>query len=113
MATFEDLRAIALGLPLTAEETGPAFRVEGRHKFAICRDDGVLLKLEFGYQEWLFDERGDVFSRVRVGHYDWAFARLADLGREELAQLVTKAWAREAPKKVAKPYMHASNPEVP
>lgn len=109
MATLDDLRAIALSLPLTAEETDrsgePAFRVEGRHKFAVCREDGVLLKLEFGYQEWLFDERGDVFSRVRVGHYDWAFAALGDLEREELAQLVTKAWAREAPRKVAKAYL--------
>ena len=105
MTTIDDLRAIALSLPLTGEESGPAFRVAGKHKFAVCRDDGVLLKLEFGYQEWLFDERGDVFSRVRVGHYDWAFARLEDLDREELASLVTKAWAREAPKRVTKAFL--------
>jgi hypothetical protein len=110
MATLDDLRAIALSLPLTGEEAGPAFRVQGRHKFAVCRGEGVLLKLEFGYQEWLFDERGDVFSRVRVGHYDWAFASLADLEREELAQLVTKAWAREAPKRVAKAFLPAVEP---
>ena len=104
MATLEDLRDIALSLPLTVEEEDrgwPAFRVEGRHKFAICREEGVLLKLDFEHQEWLFEARGDTFSRVVVARYDWALARLEPLEREELARLVIMAWTREAPKKVA------------
>ncbi|MDB5433197.1 MAG: hypothetical protein JWP35_4313 [Caulobacter sp.] len=103
MADIEDLRDLALSLPLTIEEADkgwPAFRVEGRHKFAICREEGVLLKLDFEHQEWLFETRADTFSRVVVARYDWALAKLEALDREELSRLVIMAWSREAPKKV-------------
>jgi hypothetical protein len=110
MATLEDVRSAATGLPRSSE----AF-VRGRVKFrvgrivylAFSRDEtelGFAFPKEF--REALVDSEPDKF--LMPGHsdlrYNWAVVRLAAIDVEEMRELVIDAWAMVVPKKVSAPY---------
>jgi hypothetical protein len=105
MATFDDLRAVALALPGAYEDIhmgGPAFRVRGR-KFALwwARGGRTILKLRPEHQILLFEIRPETFQPCRVGRVDWSFVELANLDAEELAALTEEAWGTVAPRRLA------------
>ncbi len=103
MATFEDLRSIALTLPGAYEDThrgGAAFRVNGR-KFALWWAEGgrTIMKLDPAHQELRFEVRPETFEPCPVGRVNWSFVDLADIGPDELCDLVVEAWSTIAPKR--------------
>lgn len=110
MATVDDVRRIALALP-RAYEALVADRVKfrvGRIVFASLSRDETLLG--FGYPR---DERAALVASdpdkflmpLRSDErYNWVRLRLAAVDEDELAELVTDAWAMCVPKKVRTAY---------
>jgi len=111
MAKFEDLRQIALGLPLTYEDLhfgGPAFRVKGR-KYALrwMATGQTILKLPSDRQEALFNSRPDAIRPIKVGTVFWSVLALARWSRTDLQNLVTDAWSTVVSKTLAREYRSA------
>jgi hypothetical protein len=117
LATFGDLRAVALSLPGAHEDThrgGPAFRVGGR-KFALWWAQGgrTILKLSPPHQELLFAVRPETFEPCSVGRVNWSFVDLAALDLAALRDLVVEAWATVAPRRTSRAVLAAYGKEGP
>jgi hypothetical protein len=107
VATFDDVRRIALSLPEAEEvltwETDVTFRV--RHKiFAIGGDgaDHASIKATPMVQEDLVDRDPKVFKPAAyVGRFGWVSVDLTGVDVAELAGLIRQAWLLTAPKRLA------------
>jgi hypothetical protein len=105
MASEDDVRAIALGLPATEERPSygtPGFRVKDR-LFARIREPGVLVVwcADEGEKDFLL--RADPEKFFTIPHYDGhasVLVRLAAVDRDELAELLAEAWRARAPKRL-------------
>jgi hypothetical protein len=106
VATEADVRTIALALPETEERPSygtPGFRVKDR-LFARIREEGVLLVWVGDEGEKDFLLRADPAKFFTTPHYDGhpsVLVRLAAVGRDELAELLTDSWRVRAPKRLA------------
>lgn len=112
MATIKDLRRLSLALPGAHEVTyrgDPWFNV-GRKTFALFTDGRAILKLDRGHQELLFEVRPQTFEKCKVATAYWAWVELADVGEDELAELVREAWTQVVPKRVSRPVLEAMKP---
>jgi len=69
----------------------------------------VVLKLDRGHQELLFEIRPKTFRRFPVATVHWSEVEICHLDEAELAGLVLEAWSQVVPKKVSRPYL-ASRP---
>jgi hypothetical protein len=130
---MRDLDELALGLPETTKEVSadgrPSYLVAGKmfcchrsqRKDAVDADTGermddVLLirVLELEVKDLLLaDERRVFFTTPHFRGYPailLRIPRLADLGRDELSDLVDDAWLSRAPKRVAKAWLAAQEP---
>lgn len=107
MATIDDVRTLAAGLPRSYEAL-----VGGRVKFRV----GRIVYLAFSRDETLMgfafprEEREaalqtfpDKFQRPRESdlRYNWLVVRLAAVDLEELRELVLDAWRMVVPKRLA------------
>lgn len=110
MATVDDVRRIANGLPRAVERL-----VRDRVKFNVGRIVFVALSRDeqtmgFGFpreereqlvasapDKFLMPERADL-------RYQWVQVRLAAVDQDELRELITDAWRMCVPKKVAAEY---------
>ena len=81
----------------------PWFNV-GKKSFALAIDGRVIMKLDRGHQELLFEIRPETFSRCPVATVYWSYVELEHLDEPELAALVLEAWAQIVPRKVSKAY---------
>jgi hypothetical protein len=107
VVTLDDVRAVAAGLPRSAEAL-----VRGRVKFRVGRlvflslsRDETLMGFAFP-KEWrealvasepekfMLPERSDL-------RFNWALVRLAAIDPDELRELVLDAWAMVVPRRVA------------
>jgi hypothetical protein len=127
VATWEDVRRIALGLPETAERDSwgtPSWRVKDK-SFAWERPlrrgdiealgadapEGPILGVrvpDLGAKEAVLASDPDVY--FTIPHFDGYPAVLVLLGEivvEELEQLLAEAWLCRAPKKLAQQYLDA------
>jgi hypothetical protein len=110
VATLEDVRSIATGLPRSSEAY-----VRGRVKFrvgrivylAFSRDEtelGFAFPKEF--REALVESEPDKFRMPDPSdlRYKWAVVRMAAIDADELRELVLDAWSMVVPKGVAEAY---------
>ena len=111
MATQEDVRRVALGLPATTEEPGFTFRVAGKQFVWLWRErvdprkpkvpnPGVIVVrvADLGEKEALLASDPAVF--FTTDHYDGykaVLVRVEAIGPEELAEVVTDSWRVQAP----------------
>jgi len=107
MATFDDVRRIALALPEAEEiltwETDVTFRIRSKI-FAIGGDgsDGVSIKSTPSVQAELIDRDPDTFaSAAYVGRFGWISVRLDRIDDSLLRTLIVDAWRLTAPKRLA------------
>jgi hypothetical protein len=106
VATEDDVRAIALSLPETAERPSygtPGFRVRDK-LFARIREPGVLMLRVADEGEKDFLLRAEPEKFFTTPHYDGypsVLVHLAAVDREELAELLADAWRTRAPKRLA------------
>lgn len=111
MASLDDVRRIALGLPRAYEamvREYVKFRV-GRLVFASVSPDESLLGFGFPKEarESLVESDPGIFlmpvpSDLR---YNWVRLRLPRIGADELADLLVDAWRMCVPKKVAAEFL--------
>jgi hypothetical protein len=111
--TVDEVRAIAATLPRAYEAI-----VRGRIKFRVGRivflsfsKDGAVMGFGFPkeWREALVDSDPEAFSMPSASdmRYSWVHARLAQLDRDEMRDLVENAWALCVPKRVADEYARA------
>ena len=106
MATWEDIRAVALTLPQAWENDwrgNPLFQV-GRKGFVQAWDGRVIMKLDHHHQELLFEARPEVFSPYVAGALRWSWVAIEALDAEEIPDLVREAWRQVVAKKVSRAY---------
>ncbi len=106
MATWDDIRVVALALPDAWENDwrGNLLFQVGRKGFVQTWNDRVLMKLDKHHQELLFEARPDVFSPYVAGALRWSWVEIAALDADEVADLVREAWRQVVPKKVSQAY---------
>ncbi len=107
MATFDDVRAIALSLPEAEEivtwETDITFRVR-KKIFAIGGEGSahVSIKATPAAQADLIDHYPQTFHpSAYVGRYGWVTADLGRIDPNLLRTLLVEAWRLTAPKRLA------------
>ena len=79
----------------------------GKKTFALVIDGRVILKLDRGHQELLFEIRPGTFSKCPVATVYWSYVELSHLEEDELADLVREAWSQIVPKQVSRPYLNS------
>ncbi len=131
MATQDDVRRIALGLPDTAEEDGRfAFAVlnkgkrkgiawvwlERTHSKKARVPQPAVLAIRVGSDaekhELVAADPDKFFTEPHYNGFPAVLVRLAAIDVEELAELVTEAWRIQAPRALVKEYdaRHTPNP---
>jgi hypothetical protein len=116
MATEDDVRRIALGLPETVEKPwygSPGFRVKDKGFLRIRSEaeGGLVVFVEdLGEKEALLASDPDKF--FTTPHYDGYATVLVNLpavDTDELTELIVESWRQKAPARVLKQY----NDELP
>ena len=107
MATFDDVRAIALALPEAEEvltwETDVTFRVRGKI-FAMGGDGATAASIKATpmTQADLIERDPETFRpSAYVGRFGWVTANLDRIDDDLLATLIADAWRLTAPKRLA------------
>lgn len=111
MVTLDDVRAIARKLPRSYEAL-----VGGRVKFRVGRivylsfsRDETVMGFAFPKEErdWLIGGSPDKFMQPSRGdlRYNWVLARLPELDKTEMEDLVTDAWRMVVPKRLAESFV--------
>lgn len=125
MATWDDVRRLALSLPETAERPSyggaPAWTVRGRafvwerplHKKELDEAPAPLTGpvlgvhvADEGVKQALLADRPQVF--FTTSHFDGypaVLVRLEMAGEDELREVLTEAWLARAPKRLAAAYL--------
>ncbi|HMC93691.1 MAG TPA: MmcQ/YjbR family DNA-binding protein [Polyangia bacterium] len=109
MATWDDIRAVALTLPGAWENEWygqPSFQV-GSKGFVQGFRGRTIMKLDRHHQELLFEARPDVFTPMIAGALRWSWVEIDALDADEIADLVREAWTCIVPKKVSRAYAAA------
>jgi hypothetical protein len=107
MITAADVREVAMSLPRTEEHLirdHIKFRV-GKIVYASVSPDETMIGLGFPKEERaaMIASRPDVFVLPRLSdqRFQWINARMAALGKDEMAELIVDAWRMVVPKGVA------------
>jgi hypothetical protein len=107
MITAADVREVAMSLPRTEEHLIRdyiKFRV-GKIVYASVSPDETMIGFGFPKEERaaMIASRPDVFVLPRLSdqRFQWINARMAALGKDEMAELIVDAWRMVVPKKVA------------
>ncbi|MFD2416772.1 MmcQ/YjbR family DNA-binding protein [Amycolatopsis pigmentata] len=125
MATWEDVRRIALSLPETSEKLSwglPSWRVKDKgfvwerplrradyEALGEAAPDGPVLGVrvaDLGVKEALLaDDPGVYFTTPHFQGYPAVLVRLDAIGTGELREVVVDAWLCRAPKRLATAYL--------
>jgi hypothetical protein len=125
VATWDDVRRLALALPETAERAShggaPSWTVKGkgfvwdrplrrgdREALGAAAPEGPVLGAtvpDLGAKEALISAEPDVyFTTPHFDGYAAVLVRLDRIGVDELEELVVEAWLARAPKRLAKEF---------
>jgi hypothetical protein len=128
MATWDDVQAIALGLPETFERAGRDGLRDWRVKdkgfvwerplrksdlaaLGAAAPDGPILGAhvpDVGAKDALIADDPDVyFTTPHFNGYPAILVRLDRIAVPELEELIIEAWIQKAPKRVSKAYLEA------
>lgn len=116
MTTVDHLRKAALGLPEVAETTHfgmLAFAVRGRGFVNLTEDGVVQLQLEQEVADEVLAVHPSAERLVRMGTPIGVRVPLGDINGKDLNDLLYRAWASRAPKRLAAAVAAARSGEVP
>jgi hypothetical protein len=125
VATWDDVRRLALALPETSEGTSHgsrAWRVRNKHfvwERPLRRSDlealgdaapegpilGAMVEHLGAKEAVLADDPGVFFTTPHFDGYAAILVRLDNISVEDLEEVVVEAWLARAPKRVAKAYL--------
>ena len=128
MASWDDVRRIALGLPETSERVSRNLRqwqVKGkgfvwerplrRADLEALGDDapdgpilGARVEHLVAKEALLADDPGVYFTTPHFDGYPAILVRLDRIGLEDLREVIVEAWLAHAPKRLAKSYIETS-----
>lgn len=128
MASWEDVRRIALGLPETTERLShgrPAWRVRDKlfvwdrplrgtdlRALGAAAPDGPILGARVEHlvakEALLSDASGVFFTIPHFDGYPAVLVRLDAIGLADLDEVIVEAWLARAPKRVAEAYIDAA-----
>jgi hypothetical protein len=128
MASWKDVRRIALDLPETSERPSrglASWRVRDKafvwerplrekeiHELGEEAPDGPILGVwveDLGAKEALLaDDSGLFFTTPHFDGYAAVLVLLAEIGVEELREVIVEAWIAKAPKRLAREYADAN-----
>ena len=110
MATWDDVRRLALALPEAEENTTygkPAFKVAGR-AFAWespHEQNSLVLRCDPAERPLMIESNPDVFfTTAHYNGYPMVLVHLEHADTEELADRIEESWLRTAPKKLVDAY---------
>ena len=124
MASWDDVRRIALGLPEVSEGTSyglTAWKVRDKtfvwerplrerelQELGEAAPGGEILGVrveDLGAKEALLaDESGHFFSTPHFDGYPSVLVKLEEIGAAELRETIVEAWLAKAPKRLAREY---------
>jgi hypothetical protein len=125
VATWDDVRRLALALPETSEQTKwgqPSWRVKDKgfvwerplrkrdlEELGADAPDGPILgasvEHELAKQVLLSDAPDVYFTTSHFDGYPAVLVRLENIGLDELDELITEAWLAKAPKRLAQQFL--------
>ena len=128
MASWEDVRRIALGLPETSERPAygsAAWRVRDKlfvwerplrqkeiAELGAAVPDGPILGARVedlvAKEALLADEPDLYFTTAHFDGYPSVLVRLERIGEEDLRELIVEAWLARAPKRLAQRYLEGT-----
>jgi hypothetical protein len=128
MATWDDVRRIALSLPETSERTGYGhaqwvvkdkgfvwerpLRKGDLAALGLTTQDGPIVAArvpDIGVKDALIaDDPAVYFTTPHFDGYPAILVRLDEIDLPDLTELITEAWLARAPKRLAKVYLDAS-----
>jgi hypothetical protein len=128
MATWDEVRALALALPDTSERVsrgGRQWRVRDKlfvweralrpkeiEALGVDAPDGPIVAARVEHlgakQALLADDPAVYFTTPHFEGYPAILARLERLSDEDLDELVTEAWLARAPKRLVQAYLEGS-----
>lgn len=125
MATWDDVRRIALALPEAGERSSGQWRVRDKlfvwerplrradlEALGDAAPDGPILGArvpDLGAKEALLaDDPAVYFTTPHFDGYPAVLVRLDRIGAAELTELITEAWLARAPRRVASAYLRAN-----
>jgi hypothetical protein len=130
VATWDDVRRIALALPQTSEQTSRGnahwrvkdkgfvwerpLRGSDRRALGAAAPDGPILGVRvehLGAKEALLaDDPAVFFTTPHFDGYPAVLVLLEKIALDELEELIVEAWLCRAPKRLAKAYLDGSAP---
>jgi len=125
MATWEDVRRIALSLPQTSEEDSygsPSWRVNGKgfvwdrplrrgdlEALGASAPKGAILGVRTADLEMkealLKNDPAVFFTTPHFDGYPAVLVRLGKVGRKQLERIIVEAWLARAPKRAAADFL--------
>lgn len=121
MATFDDVRAIAMALPEMDEEPGPTWRVRGKPvawSRPLRRADhdalgdgaphGDILGVrvpEMNAQAALVATMPGVFITPHFGNWPAVLVVMDAIAIDDLQELIVEGWLTQAPKRLSTPWL--------
>lgn len=133
MATWEDVRRLALALPETSERTShgnPSWHVRDKliawerplrqadlRALGEAAPTGAILGVRvehLGAKEALLaDDPAVYFTTPHFDGYPAVLVRLEEIGVDELEEVIVEAWLARAPKRLAQGYLDAHPGQQP
>ena len=130
MASFDDVRRIALGLPETSERPqwgNASWRVRNKpfvwerplrpadlRALGDAAPDGPILGVRVEHliakEALLADDPGVYFTTPHFDGYPAVLVRLDEITLEELEEVIAEAWLCQAPKRLGREYMESRGP---
>jgi hypothetical protein len=111
--TWDDVRRIALALPLVEESTSygtPSFKVKGKFLTRLRPEDDslVLVDVPFDEREMLMEAAPEVFHITpHYKDYPSVLARLETVDPGSVRNFLERRWRNVAPKRVVKAHDEA------
>jgi hypothetical protein len=108
--TWDEVRAIALSLPLVEESTSygtPSFKVKGKFLTRLRLEDNslVLVDVSFDEREMLMEAAPETFHITpHYKDYPSVLARLDKVDPGSLRNFLERRWRNVAPKRVVKAF---------
>jgi hypothetical protein len=107
MADAATVRRLATSLPGVEEGTSygtPSWKVRGKFMGRLRDDDKVFVaKVDKGEKRLLMEAEPDVFFETpHYKGYGYVLVRLANIGEDELAEVIEDAWRLAAPSTLVK-----------
>ena len=112
MVTLDDVRKVALTLPRSYEALvggRVTFRVGRIVYLSFSRDEAVMgFAFPKDERDWLIGGSPEKFMLPSRGdlRYHWVLARLEQLDKTEMEELVVDAWRMVVPKRLAESFVY-------